>query len=325
MNAYVCDRHGSPELLRPAELPRPEPAEDEILVRVHATTVTRTDCEVRRGRPLFARLITGWRAPKWRVLGTEFAGVVVDVGWAEVEFNVGDEVFGVNAGLHAHAFGAHAEYISVHEYAPVARKPEGVGFVEAAAVCDGALLALGALQRAGVRKGTRILVYGASGSIGTAAVQLAAHLGATVTAVCGPENLDLVRNLGAVNAVDYTAGQDFLAGDGYDVVYDAVGKLPFRAARRAIVPGGSYVATDFLANVLRSWITRFVGRRRVIFPIPPSYTKKDVMFLKFLMEQGKYRAVVDRTYAFADMVEAAEYVEAGQKTGNVVLRVVEES
>jgi NADPH:quinone reductase-like Zn-dependent oxidoreductase len=325
MNAYVCDRHGSPEHIRPAELPRPEPTEDEILVRVHATTVTRTDCEIRRGRPLAARFLSGWRAPKWRVLGTEFSGVVVDVGWAEAEFNVGDEVFGVNAGLHADAFGAHAEYIRVREYSPVARKPDGVSFTDAAAVCDGALLALGCLQKAGVRKGTKLLVYGASGSIGTAAVQLGTHLGATVTAVCGPGAADLVRELGAVTVVDHTKEDITPAGQKYDVVFDAAGKLPFRRARRVITPGGSYLATDFLWNVVLSWTTRVMGSRRVVFPIPPRYTKKDVMFVKFLMEQGRYRAVIDRTYAFSEIVEAAEYVETGQKTGNVVLRVVEEA
>ena len=324
MNAYVCDRHGSPENIRPAELERPEPLEDEILVRVHATTVTRTDCEIRRGRPLAARVLSGWRAPKWRVLGTEFSGVVVDVGWAETEFNAGEEVFGVNAGLDADAFGAHAEYIRVREWSPVARKPDGVGFAEAAAVCDGALLALGPLRKAGVRKGSKVLVYGASGSVGTAAVQLAAHLGATVTAVCGPDNLELVRGLGATDVVDYTREDFTAAGQQYDVVFDAAGKLRFRRARRALVSGGSYCATDFLGNIVLSWITRVVGKRRVVFPIPPRYAKKDVMFLKFLMEQGKYRAVIDRTYPFSEIVEAAAYVETGMKTGNVVLRVIEE-
>lgn len=259
------------------------------------------------------------------MLGTEFSGVVVDVGWAEAEFNVGDEVFGVNAGLHADAFGAHAEYIRVREYSPVARKPDGVSFTDAAAVCDGALLALGCLQKAGVRKGTKLLVYGASGSIGTAAVQLGTHLGATVTAVCGPGAADLVRELGAVTVVDHTKEDITPAGQKYDVVFDAAGKLPFRRARRVITPGGSYLATDFLWNVVLSWTTRVMGSRRVVFPIPPRYTKKDVMFVKFLMEQGRYRAVIDRTYAFSEIVEAAEYVETGQKTGNVVLRVVEEA
>jgi len=218
-------------------------------------------------------------------------------------------------------FGAHAEYICMRESAALARKPTGVSYEEAAAVCDGVILALMGLRRADIRQGRSILVYGASGSIGTAAVQLSRYYGADVTAVCNTENLELVKTLGADRVIDYTREDFTRNGQTYDVIFDAVGKHSFGRCRDSLNPGGIYLATDHLTNlVLAPWTSR-VGDKKVVFPIPPRYTKQDVVFLKGLMEAGQYRAVIDRRYPLADVAEACRYVETEQKTGNVVLTV----
>jgi NADPH:quinone reductase-like Zn-dependent oxidoreductase len=318
MRAVVCDRYGPPDVLRLDEVDRPVPKEDEVLVRIHATTVNRSDCGVRSGKPFLSRLIFGLRGPRRRILGTELAGQVEAVGAAVTGFAVGDEVFGVNAWR----FGAHAEYVCVPAGGAVAHKPASMSFAEAAAVCDGVILALMGLRPAKVGAGRSILVYGASGSIGTAAVQLSRHFDADVTAVCNTKNVELVRSLGAAEVIDYTREDFTRNGKTYDVIFDAVGKHSFKRCKGSLNPGGAYVATDDLANLVLSLWTARVGDKRVLFPIPPRYTKADVLFLKELIEAGRYRAVIDRRYPLADVVEAARYVETEQKTGNVVLTVI---
>ena len=315
MRAVVYDRYGPPEVLRLEDVERPVPAEDEVLVKIHATSVTRTDTGLRSAEFFISRFFTGWRRPKRKILGMELAGEVAAVGAAVTEFAVGDHVFGVKGS------GAHAEFVAVRESAPIAHKPAGMSFEEAAAVCDGAMLALPCLRRAGVRDGTRLVVYGASGSVGTAAVQLARNIGADVTAVCNTANLELVGSLGADRVIDYTK-QDFTRnGEIYDVVFDAVGKHSFRRCRRSLKPGGIYVSTDlgFLWHLpLLTLLTRRIGSRKAALGIA-KYTKEDVLLLKELIEAGKYRAVIDRRYPLEDVIEATKYVETGQKTGNVVL------
>jgi len=317
VKAVVYDAYGPPDVLRLAEVARPAPKADEVLIRVHATTVNRTDCGLRAGEPFVSRLISGFPRPRWRILGTELAGTVEAAGAAVTQFAAGDEVFGVNAWR----FGAHAEFVCMRERGPLAPKPAGMSFQEAAAVCDGAALALGCLRAASVRQGRSILVYGASGSIGTAAVQLARYLGADVTAVCSSENLELVRSLGADCVIDYTRADFRQNGEAYDVVFDAVGMQPFGGCRDSIRPGGAYLATDHLHNLALAAWTSMIGNRKVLFPIPPKYTREDVLFLKQLIEDGHYRAVVDRRYLLDDVVDATAYVETKQKTGNVVLTV----
>jgi NADPH:quinone reductase-like Zn-dependent oxidoreductase len=316
MKAVICDRYGPPEVLRIEDVERPVPRPDEVLVRIRATTVNRSDTETRQGSPAVARLLTGLRRPRHRILGTELAGEVEAVGSGVTEFKPGDAVFGVRAWK----FGAHAEFVCMRESAALAPKPEGVSFEEAAAVCDGVILALMGLRPADVRKGRSILVYGASGSIGTAAVQLSRYFGADVTAVCGTKNLELLGSLGADRVIDYTQEDFTRNGQTYDVIFDAVGKHSFGRCRDSLNPGGIYLATDCLHNLLLAQWTRF-GDKKVIFPIPPRYTKQDVLFLKGLLEAGQYRAVIDRRYPLADVVEASRYVDTGQKTGNVVLTV----
>ncbi len=325
MRAVVYDRYGPPDVLRLAEVERPVPKDDEVLVRVHATTVNRTDVHIREANrrsglviSLLSRLVSGPRRPRQRILGTEFAGEVEAVGAAAGEFAVGDRVFGATG----FRFGAHAEYLCVAESARIAHMPANASFEEAAAVCDGGLNALGCLRRAGLRTGQRILVYGASGSIGTAGVQLARHFGADVTAVCSTKNVELVRSLGADRVIDYTQEDFTRNGERYDVIFDAVGKQSFRRSRGSLRPGGIFIPTDGAENLLLVLATARASRK-VIFPSARA-TKQDVTFLKELIEAGTYRAVIDRTYPLSDVIEATRYVETRHKVGNVVLTVVDD-
>ena len=314
MRAVVYDRYGPPEVLRLDEIEAPVPKDDEVLVRVHATTVTRSDCGYRGADPFFSRLWTGLRAPKRRIVGMELAGVVEAVGAAVTEFQAGDRVFGLR-------MGANAELVCVREQGALAHIPGDLTFEEAAALSDGACIALACLRKADLREGSSILVYGASGSIGTAGVQLAKALGAHVTAVCNTKSVELVRSLGADEVVDYQHEDFTKNGRTYDVVFDAVGKHSFRRSRSSLKPGGVYLETDlgFMWHVpLLALATRWIGDKRVTLPIP-KYTKEKLLFVKELVEAGRYRAVIDRTYPLEDVVEATRYVETGQKTGNVVL------
>ncbi len=325
MRAVVYDRYGPPDVLRLEDVERPVPKEDEVLVRVHATTVNRLDTATREANrrsglaiSLMGRLVLGLRRPRHRILGTEFAGEVEAVGAAVSEFAVGDRVFG-NSGLR---FGAHAEYIAMPVSARMARMPAGMSFEEAAPITDGALNALTCLKQADLRKGRTILIYGASGAIGTAGVQLARAFGADITAVCNTKNLEVVRSLGADRVIDYTQEDFTKNGQTYDVILDAVGKLSFRRCRRSLQPNGIYLPTDGFANLMWALVTSRSQGKKVRFQIPPRQTKEDVLFLKELIETGRYRPVIDRRYRLEDVIEAARYVETEQKTGNVVLTVL---
>jgi NADPH:quinone reductase-like Zn-dependent oxidoreductase len=324
MRAVVYDRYGPPDVLRLEDVDRPVPRENEVLVKVHATAVTRSDCATREANrrgglvvTLLSRLISGIRRPRQRVLGTELAGEVEAVGAAVNEFAVGDHVFGTSG----FSFGAHAEFICMRESARIAHKPTSISFEEAAAICDGGLNALWCLRHADLRKEQRILIYGASGAIGTAGVQLARYFEADVTAVCNTKNVELVRSLGADRVVDYTQEDFTRNGQTYDVIFDAVGKHSFRRCKGSLRRGGIYLATDGLGNLILALWTSRIGDKKVMFPIPPRYTKKDLLLLKELIEAGKYRAVIDRRYPLEDVVEATRYVETEQKTGNVVLTI----
>jgi NADPH:quinone reductase-like Zn-dependent oxidoreductase len=318
MKAVVYDRYGPPEVQRLEDVDRPVPKENEVLVKIHASTVTRTDCGVRQGKPFVVRFFFGLRRPKQRILGTELAGEVAAVGAAVTEFAVGDQVFGSTAAFKS---GAHAEFICMRESDPLVHKPSGMTFEDAAAVSDGAILALMCLQSVGQQTGQTILVYGASGSIGTAGVQLAKHFGANVTGVCSTKNVALVKSLGADSVIDYTKEDFTKNGQTYDVIFDAVGKHSFSRCRDSLKRGGAYVATDGFRNLLLQLWTSRIGDKKVVFPIPPHYTKQNVLLLKDLIEAEKYRPVVDRCYPLEDVVEATRYVETEQKIGNVVLTV----
>lgn len=315
MRAVVYRKYGTPDVLHVEEVERPTPKENEVLIKVHATTVNRTDCGLRGAEIFITRLFTGLLRPRQNILGMEFSGEVIAVGPAVTQFKVGDDLFGITG------FGAHAEFICLDEGAALAKKPAGMAFDEAAAVCDGAILALAGLRHADLREGRSVLVYGASGSIGTAAVQLAKYFDADVTAVCNSKNLGLVRSLGADQVIDYMQEDFTKNGRTYDVIFDAVGKHSFRRCRRSLNSGGIYMETDpgFLWHVpLLILFTRWVGNKKVMLVLP-KYTKTNVLFLKGLIEAGKYRAVIDRSYPLEDVVEATRYVETEEKTGNVVL------
>jgi NADPH:quinone reductase-like Zn-dependent oxidoreductase len=318
VRAVVHDRYGPPEVLRVADVPQPVPKEDEVLVRVHATTVTRGDAMgVRSVDYRFTRVFTGVRRPRRTTHGTEFSGLVEQVGAAVTGFAAGDEVFGV-------AGGANAEYVTVPASGVIARKPTAVTLEEAAAVPDGSLLALTMLRPLSPLEGKSVAVHGAAGSIGTAAVQLLAHhFGADVTAICDTKDVELVRSLGAREVVDRLREDFTRTGATYDVVFDAVGKLSFRRCRRSLERGGIYVTADlgFLYHVpFLALATRLVGSKRAKLGIG-RYRQDDLLLVGELVDAGKYRPVIDRTYALEDVVEATRYVETGQKTGNVVLRV----
>ncbi|QFY05485.1 zinc-binding dehydrogenase [Nonomuraea phyllanthi] len=323
MKAAVHSRYGSPDVVRIAEVDEPSVGDKDVLVRVHATTVNRTDCAYRAARPFFVRAATGLARPRRAILGTEFAGVVEAVGGGVTSFAVGDRVFGYNEG----PFGTHAEYLSVPEDGMIATMPANVTFAEAAPGTEGSHYALAFIRTAGARAGQEVLVHGATGAIGSAAVQLLKGLGVTVTAVCDTPNLELVRGLGADRVVDYTA-QDFTRdAQTYDAVFDAVGKSTFGRCRRLLKPGGAYLSSElgpWCQNLVLPLVTPLFGGRRVKFPFPGG-DREMMWHLRELIESGQFRPVIDRRYPLDRIVDAYRYVETGKKVGNVVIEVVPSS
>ena len=316
MRAVVHDRYGPPEVLRVDEVECPTPGDDEVLVKIRATSVTRSDAHLRAGTPFVQRFMSGLRRPKRRILGHELSGEVVEVGSAVTEFEVGDRVFGALPCL-ALRTGSHAEFMAIPEGWPLARIPAGLTFEQAAGVADGAFCALNGMRPVDVA-GKDVLVYGASGSIGTAAVQLAKHFGAHVTAVCNGKNVELVRSLGADEVIDYERDDFTKNGNTYDVIFDAVGKESFRRCRGSLRPGGFYLPTDGFRNMFLWLLHKRFGDKKVVFEFP-RYRKEDLLLVAELLETGRYRPVIDRVYPLDDVVEATTYVETQQKTGNVVL------
>jgi NADPH:quinone reductase-like Zn-dependent oxidoreductase len=319
MRAVVQDRYGPPEVLRIAEVEQPVPKAGEVLIRIRASVVSQTDAHVRSGHPALWRLIAGFRRPRWPSLGVALAGEVEGLGPGVTGFKVGDRVFGAPPW-----FGAHAEYICLRDTAPIAIMPAGMSFEEAAAIHDGATQALSALRVGRVMRGQRIVIYGASGALGTAAVQIAKHWGAHVTGVCSTAHVELVRSLGADEVVDYTH-EDFRKGGGpFDSIIDAVGKYVFHRARPALKPGGIYVATDVGAvpaeTLALAIVGRFLGSRRQKMS-GGGRSQADVRLMKELIEAGALRPVIDRTYPMEQVAEAHRYVETWRKAGNVVLTI----
>ena len=319
MRAAVHTSYGPPEVVRVEEVDRPTAGDGQVLIRVHATTVNRTDCGARAARPFIYRLALGLRRPRLTVLGSEFAGVVEAVGDGVTAFQAGDRVFGFSGTT----FGAHAEYLVMPEHDRLATMPAGLSFEAAAPGTEGAIYALSMLRRARLRAGQDVLVNGATGAIGSAAVQLLRQLGARVTATCETANLELVRGLGADRVIDYTA-EDFTRDDhAYDAVLDAVGKSSFRRCRRLLKPRGTYVSSDLgrlSQNPFLALVTPLLGRRRVVFPIPvpdPGIVRE----VKDLIESGAFTPLVGRRYPLDQIVEAYRYVETGRKLGGVVVTV----
>jgi NADPH:quinone reductase-like Zn-dependent oxidoreductase len=319
MRAAVRTRYGPPDVVRVVEVEKPAAKDNEVLVRVHATTVNRTDCGLRAAKPFIYRFFLGLRRPRLTVLGNEFAGQVEAVGTGVRSFEVGDRVFGFSGTR----FGAHAEYLTMPEGGLLATMPADLSYEEAAPSTEGSIYALSLIRTAKLQPGQGVLVNGATGAIGSAAVQLLRDRGAVVTAVCGAEHMELVRGLGAGRVIDYTA-EDFTRDERrYDVVMDAVGKSSFGRCRRLLKPGGLYLSTDLgplSQNPLLALVTPLFGGRRVRFPIPRQ-DQGTVTYLKERIESGAFKPLIDRRCRLDQIVEAYRYVETGRKVGSVVITI----
>jgi NADPH:quinone reductase-like Zn-dependent oxidoreductase len=319
MKAAVVTRYGPPDVVHISEVARPAVRGDGVLVRIHATTVNRTDCSYRAAKPFFIRLFFGLARPRVPILGTEFAGVVAEVGAKAGSIKVGDRVYGYVEG----SFGAHAEYLSMPAGDWLAPMPAGLTFEEAAPSTEGAHYAMSAIRRAKIGSGQDVLVYGATGAIGSAAVQLLKSVGAKVTAVCPGEHMELVHDLGADRIIDYTA-EDFTKDrQTYDAVFDAVGKCTFAQCRRMLKPRGVFLSTDLgplAQNPILALVTPLLRGRRVTFPVPLT-DREMITYIGDLVASGRFKPVIDRSYPLDDIVEAYRYVETGEKIGNVVISV----
>jgi NADPH:quinone reductase-like Zn-dependent oxidoreductase len=321
MKAAVYNRYGPPDVVRIEDVEKPVPKDNEVLVRISATTVCAADWRLRKAAPVLVRFMNGlWRPKKIHILGMEFAGRVESTGKAVTRFAGGDQVFG-GTGF---KFGAHAEYVCLPEDGALAMKPVNMALEEAAAVYFGAVTVMSFFGKEKIQTGQKVLIYGASGSVGTFAVQLAKHFGAHVTGVCSTANLDLVKSLGADQVVDYTREDFSKAGRVYDVIVDTVAKSGFRRSMKSLKRGGFYLAIGYsgpsamLGSMLGGMWTSITGAAKVITRGTPD-AHADLSFLKGLIEAGRIRTVIDRRYSIEQIAEAHRYVEAGHKKGNVVI------
>jgi NADPH:quinone reductase-like Zn-dependent oxidoreductase len=320
MKAIVYQKYGPPEVLQLEEIEKPVPRENEVLIKVFATTVTAADCMMRRGDTVLSRILLGLLKPKkkFQVLGTEFSGTIEAAGSRVKKFKAGDEVYG----FRGFGTGCYAQYKCMNENGSLSLKPVNMDFPEAASVVDGATTALFFLkEKANIQKGNKVLINGAAGSIGTFAVQLAKYFGADVTGVCSTGNIELVKLLGADKVVDYTK-EDFTGtGEQYDIIFDTVGKSSFAHCRKILTGNGKYVVTVMTFNhVLQTFLTKFGSRKKVIFDMSVSKTAA-LKFIKKLTEEGNLKTIIDKEYPLEAMPEAHAYVEKGHKQGNVVITV----
>ena len=322
MKAIVCTNYGPPEVLQLKEVEKPFPNDDEVLIKIHASTVTAVDCSFRKGKPFIGRFFNGLMRPKNPIPGTELAGEIEAVGKDVKRFKVGDRVFGTTLNS-----GACAEYICLpEEGATLAIQPANMTYEEAVG-CDGALTALPFLRDTGnIQSGQKVLIYGASGSVGTAAVQLASYFGAEVTGVCSTTNLELVKSLGADKVIDYTKEDFTKSGQTYDIIFDTVGKFSFSRGKSSLKQRGVYLEAALTPAILPQMLwTSKIGSKKAMIAFtglrPASERSKDLIILKELIEAGKFQAVIDRRYPLEQIAEAHRYVEKGHKKGNVVITV----
>ena len=323
MKKVIFETYGEPEVLQIREVDKPVSGSNEVLVKLYATTVTATECMFRKGEPKITRLFTGIVKPKIKTLGEELAGEIEAVGEKVTLFNKGDKVFGT-AGP---GFGANTEYICIPEDGVLALKPYSMNYDEAASAVDGFLTALPFLRDKGkIKKGQQVLIYGASGSVGSAAVQIARYYGAEVTGVCSAANFELVKSLGANHVIDY-AKEDFVsAGETYDIIFDTVGKISYSHSKRALRKGGVFLEAAFSAGILACAIlTSVFGSRKARIAAtglrPPKERIKDLQLLRQLMEEGSFKPVIDKRYSLEQIAEAHRYVEKRYKKGNVVITI----
>ena len=324
MKAIVCTKYGAPDVLHIRDIPKPSPKVGEILIRVHASAVTTSGSYMREGKPRIARLFTGLTKPSINVQGTDLAGVVEEIGENVTLFNVGDKVFGATDT----DFGAHAEYACLPENAVIIKQPVNVTHDEASAICEGALTALPFLRDMGeIKKGDKVLIIGASGAIGTAAVQLARYFGAEVTGVCSGTNAELVSSLGADTVIDYTQESVYERGEQYNIIFDTVGKSDYSHCKSILCSNGRYLSPvlsfDLLAKML---FTSFSSGKKAKFSaaglLPASVKLENLIFLKGLMESGELISVIDKCYPYDKVVEACKYVDTGRKRGNVIINFI---
>ncbi|HUM45808.1 MAG TPA: NAD(P)-dependent alcohol dehydrogenase [Chitinophagales bacterium] len=319
MKAIVHTRYGPPEVARLMEVAKPVPKENELLIRVHASTVNRTDAGFRSAEYFISRFWSGLLKPRYQTLGCEFAGVVEETGKEVTTFKKGDQVFGYND----RTWGGHAEYLTIDEKDAVTTLPNNISFEEAAPITEGAHYALNNIRASKIKPGQNVLVYGATGAIGSAAVQLLKHFGTNVTAVCNSKNAALVKSLGADIVIDYQTADFTKTATKFHFIFDAVGKSSFSQCKPLLTEKGIYISTELGKHAENIWFaltTPMGGGKKVLFPIP-TINKQDVIFLKELVENGEYKPVIDRYYTLNQIVEAYKYVETGQKTGNVVISI----
>ena len=321
MKAVVYTKYGPPEVAKLMEVTKPFPKDNEVLIKVYSTTVNRTDSGFRSAEYFISRFWSGLLRPKHQILGCEFAGIIEDIGKSVTTFRKGDKVFGYND----KTCGGHGEYLTIAETDAVTNMPDNLSFDEAAALTEGAHYALVDIRAAKIEPGQNVLVYGATGAIGSAAVQLLKHFGAKITAVCNTKNVELVKSLGADVVIDYQT-QDFTKTETkFQFIFDAVGKSSFGQCKPLLAENGIYISTELGKNgenIFFALTTPLWGGKKLLFPIP-SITKQDVIFLKELVQKGEYKPVIDRHYKLDQIVDAYKYVESGQKTGNVVIKIVE--
>jgi len=323
MKAAIHTQYGPPEVVQIREIDKPSPGPNEVLVRVHNSTVNRTDCGFRSAEYFVSRFFSGLFKPKQQILGCEFSRTIESVGELVLTYQVGDRVFGYNDVR----FGGHAGYLIRDERDTMTLMPENLSFEEAAALTEGAHYALCNIRAANVEAGQKIMVYGATGAIGSAAVQLLKYFDAEVTAVCNTENVELVRSLGADFVIDYTREDFTKTGQRYDFIFDAVGKSSFGACKKILKENGVYISTELGKNGKNIWMALYgliSGGKKVLFPMPYIH-KEDVIFLKELAERGKFKPLIDRVYPLDEIRDAYQYVESRQKIGNVVLKIISES
>jgi len=324
MKAVTCRKYGPPEVLNIEELAKPVPKEDEVLIKVHAAIVSPPDCAFRKAEPFVVRFFAGFFKPKNPVPGELFSGVVESVGQNVTKFKEGDDVFG-SAGM---SLGAYAEYACVKESEMLVKKPKEISHAEAAGIGDGPITALPFLRdSAGLEKGQKVLINGASGSVGIAAVQVAKYLGAHVTGVCGSSNTEMVKNMGADSVIDYTKEKFYSSGEKWDVVFDAVGKSSFSECKNALTDSGLYMTTVPSLGVLIKMMlgSKSKGKRAVFSATGLRKVEdktQDSIFLRDLVVQGKMKIVTDKVLPMDKMVEAQTYVETGHKKGNVVVNIL---
>jgi NADPH:quinone reductase-like Zn-dependent oxidoreductase len=317
MKAVYCTAYGNPEVLKIVEVPKPIPQANELLVRIHATAVNSGDARIRRADPWAVRLFFGLSKPRKPILGGVFSGEVVEVGNAVSKYKIGDAVFG-STGM---VFGAYSEFKAIEESATIAIKPESLSHLEAAIIPFGAMTALHFIRKAAIKPGQKVLIYGASGAVGSAAVQLAKFYGAEVTAVCSGANAALMQKIGADKVLNYQKEDLRLNKEQYDLIYETVNKLSFSESIRHLKKGGILIlgAADF-SKMFRAGFARMSGKKVITGVIKES--AEGMNFVKELIEQGKYQPVLDRVFTLDQISEAHEYVDLGHKKGNVGIQVV---